>query len=163
MPPKRAAAGGEKSTRSVPSRQGQTFRKESYKVFALLFVLYKKYGKAARRKKDSILFVRSRCCSWLIRGSQNLEKFQKDLILFVRDSCLGVDSRFAEPRISLWEGFNFVRAKLMFGCADSRFAKPRISPCKGGRIVTFCGVQKVASGKFLCVGDRRNRENCERT
>ena len=23
-------------------------------------------------------------------------------------------------------------------------------------------VQKVASGKFLCVGDRRNRENCER-
>ena len=24
-------------------------------------------------------------------------------------------------------------------------------------------VQKVAGGKFLCVGDRRNRENCERT
>ena len=23
--------------------------------------------------------------------------------------------------------------------------------------------QKVAGGKFLCVGDRRNRENCERT
>ena len=25
------------------------------------------------------------------------------------------------------------------------------------------GRAKVASGKFLCVGDRRNRENCERT
>ena len=27
---------------------------------------------------------------------------------------------------------------------------------------TCSDVQKVASGKFLCVGDRRNRENCER-
>ena len=28
---------------------------------------------------------------------------------------------------------------------------------------TRSDVQKVAGGKFLCVGDRRNRENCERT
>ena len=31
-----------KSTRSVPSRQGQTFRRKVSKFFALLFVLYKK-------------------------------------------------------------------------------------------------------------------------
>ena len=42
----------------------------------------------------------------------------------------------------------------------------------GGSFLTACGisysevrsdVQEVAGGKFLCVGDRRNRENCERT
>ncbi len=65
--------------------------------------------------KVLILFVRSRHCGELNRGSQNLEKFQKDLILFVRDSCLGVDSRFAEPRFSR----------------------------QGIRLVTFCVVQKV--------------------
>ena len=32
-----------------------------------------------------------------------------------------------------------------------------------GRRECRSDVQKVASGKFLCVGDRRNRENCERT
>ena len=76
-------------------------------------------------------------------------------------------------------------------CADSRFAKPRSSIARGAccpdrgmlsmqwkaperETVLFflllqkepksrCSdVQKVASGKFLCVGDRRNRENCER-
>ena len=47
-------------------------------------------------------------------------------------------------------------------------------PGRGHVFVTFCvvqkvtqkacsDVQKVAGGKFLCVGDRRNRENCERT
>ena len=65
--------------------------------------------------KVLILLVRSRHCGELNRGSQNLEKFQKDLILFVRDSCLGADSRFAEPRFSR----------------------------QGIRLVTFCIVQKV--------------------
>ncbi len=50
--------------------------------FVILFVLYKKYGKAARRKKDSILFVRSRCCSWLIRGLENLEAPCEGTVLF---------------------------------------------------------------------------------
>ena len=78
------------------------------------------------------------------------------------------ESRFAEPRFSLWEGFNFASAKpplrraearfgkprkvskgfnfvsgkLLFGCADSRFAKPRCSSARE-RLVTFCVVQKV--------------------
>ena len=38
------------------------------------------------------------------------------------------DSRFAEPRSSLWKGFNFVSGKLLFGWADSRFGKPRKFP-----------------------------------
>ena len=71
--------------------------------------------------KVLILFVRSRHCGELNRGSQNLEKFQKDLILFVRDSCLGADSRFAEPRFSR----------------------------QGIRLVTFCVVQKVTKKHVL--------------
>ena len=77
-------------------------------------------------------------------------------------------------------------------CVASRFAKPRnsiarvacctdwgkLSACqkvperetdcyflqraKSNTKSTCSDVQKVASGKFLCVGDRRNRENCER-
>ena len=68
--------------------------------FVILFVLYKKYGKAARRKKDSILFVRSRCCSWLIRGLENLEAPCEGTVLFfslVRKER-GVPQRFA----NLW-------------------------------------------------------------
>ena len=52
------------------------------------------------------------------------------------------DSRFAEPRISLWEGFNFVRVKPPLRRAESRFAEPRCS-LQRERIVTFCVVQKV--------------------
>ena len=55
---------------------------------------------------------------------------------------LCADSRFAEPRISLWEGFNFVRVKPPLRRADSRFAEPRCS-LQRERIVTFCIVQKV--------------------
>ena len=58
-------------------------------------------------------------------------------------------------------------------CAESRFAKPRNSlhretgcyflRCAKSNTKSTCSdVQKVASGKFLCVGDRWNRENCER-
>ena len=83
------------------------------------------------------------------------------------------ESRFAEPRSFFKKGFNFVRAKVLFGWADSRFAKPRSSR-QGSTDWYFLrraksnqkarsDVQKVACGKFLCVGDRRNRENCERT
>ena len=44
---------------------------------------------AAKRQKDLILSMRSRNCGELNRGSQNLEKFQKDLILLVGSYCLG--------------------------------------------------------------------------
>ncbi|MGI6195466.1 MAG: hypothetical protein ACOYIO_00075 [Eubacteriales bacterium] len=40
------------------------------------------------------------------------------------------------------EGFKFVCAKLLFGCADSRLGEPRYSLPRE-RIVTFCAVQKV--------------------
>ena len=43
---------------------------------------------------------------------------------------LCADSRFAEPRISFWEGFNFVRAKPPLRRAESRFAKPRSFPVR---------------------------------
>ena len=39
------------------------------------------------------------------------------------------------------KGFNFVRAKLLFGCAESRFAKPRIS-LRGSTILFFSLVRK---------------------
>ena len=100
-----------------------------------------------RRRKDLILFVRSCYLCELIRGLENLE--------------------------APWKGFNCCSAKLRLRCADSRFGKPRNS--LQGRTGCYflrraksnqkaCSdVQKVAGGKFLCVGDRRNRENCERT
>ena len=50
------------------------------------------------------------------------------------------DSRFAEPRSSLWEGFNFVRAKPPLRRAESRFGKPRTS--RKGTILFFSLVRK---------------------
>ena len=58
------------------------------------------------------------------------------------------DSRFAEPRISFWEGFNFVSAKPPLRRAESRFGKPR-SSLRRERIVTFCVVQKVTKKHVL--------------
>ena len=58
------------STRSVPSRQGQTFRKESYKGGEAA-------RKVAKRQKVLILFVRSRHCGELNRGLRNLEAPRK--------------------------------------------------------------------------------------
>ena len=55
---------------------------------------------------------------------------------------LCADSRFAEPRSSLWEGFNFVCAKPLLRRAESRFVEPRCS-LQRERVVTFCVVQKV--------------------
>ena len=58
--------------------------------------------KARGAAKDLIGFVRSRHCGELNRGLQNLESpFKK--------------------------GFNFVCARLLFGCAESRFVEPRSS------------------------------------
>ena len=85
--------------------------------------------------------------------------------------CPGRDKLSAKRKVS--KGFNFVRGKVLFGCADSRFAEPR-SSLQGNVFWYFLrrakstaktrsDAQKVAGGKFLCVGDRRNRENCERT
>mgnify|MGYP004541472985 CR=1 FL=1 len=51
------------------------------------------------------------------------------------------DSRFGKPRISFWEGFNFVSANLSFMCAASRFAKPRTSR-KGNGLVLFAACKK---------------------
>ena len=47
---------------------------------------------------------------------------------FVRakPSLRRAESRFAKPRFFFWEGFNFVSGKLLFWGTDSRFAKPRI-------------------------------------
>ena len=81
--------------------------------------------------------------------------------------------RKAAERPRSGKGFNWVRAKFWFECADSRFAEPRSFPVRKtdwyflrrakSTAKTRSDVQKVAGGKFLCVGDRRNRENCERT
>ena len=131
---KNAAKGGEIARRACCPEWGQTFRKESFQS-----------GEAA---KDLILFVRSRHCGELNRGLQNLDSFFE-------------------------KGFNFVSAKSLLGRAESRFGKPR-SFLRGRTACHFLrraksnqkarsDVQKVAGGKFLCVGDRRNRENCERT
>ena len=101
---------------AVPA--GQTFRKESYKVFSYFLYFTKSRKKpAAKRQKVLILLMRSRSCGELNRGLQNL------------------DSPFGK-------GFNFVRGKLSFRWADSRFAEPRYS-LQRERIVTFCVVQKV--------------------
>ena len=45
------------------------------------------------------------------------------------------EARFAEPRFSLWEGFNFVSAKPRLRRAESRFEKPRKVP-KGFNFVS---------------------------
>ena len=118
---------------------GQTFRKESYKVFSYFLYFTKSRKKpAAGRRKDLSLFVRSRHCDELNRGLQNLEapfgkgfNFVSGKLLF---GC--ADSRFVKPRISFWEGFNFVSAKLLFGWVDSRFAKPQCS-LQGERFYSF--------------------------
>ncbi len=52
----------------------------------------------------------------------------------------GRDKLSAKRKVS--KGFNFVRGKVLFGCADSRFAEPRCS-LQRERLVTFCIVQKV--------------------
>ena len=54
------------------------------------------------------------------------------------------------------------RQEMPGTAAEGGEKSTRSVPSRQGQ--TFCSdVQKVASGKFLCVGDRRNRENCERT
>ena len=126
-------------------------------------------------------FVKGFSAIFLEKGKKrrNTKKLPKKracllcILLFMKPLPRRAESRFAKPRFSLWEGFKFVCAWSLFWCADSRFAKPRSFPVRE----TDChflrraksnqkacsDVQKVASGKFLCVGDRRNRENCERT
>ena len=61
-------------------RMGQTFRKESYKVFSYFLYFTKSRKKpAAGRRKDLSLFVRSFCLCVLIRGLQNLESPCKEV------------------------------------------------------------------------------------
>ena len=63
--------------------------------------------------------------------------------------------------------FLHVRAASLGGYAAFLCCLRRPFPtfCKVQKVGQSCcsDVQKVAGGKFLCVGDRRNRENCERT
>ena len=83
----------------------------------------------------------------LIRGLQNLDSpFGKVLILFVRNRHCSKLNRGLQ---------NFETPERETDCHFLRRAK---STAK-----TRSDVQKVAGGKFLCVGDRRNRENYERT
>ena len=92
--------------------------------------------------KDLILFVRSRHCGELNRGSQNLEKFQKDLILFVRDSCLGADSRFAEPRFSR-QGI-----RLVTFCIVQKVTKKHARTCKKLPVASFCASETAETGRI---------------
>ena len=85
------------------------------------------------------------------------------------------ESRFAEPRFSLWEGFNFASAKpplrraearfgkprkvskgfnfvsgkLLFGCADSRFGEPR-SFLQGNGFILFACTKRTKSTPEVC-------------
>ena len=60
-------------------------------------------------------------------GGVKAAERQKDLIgLGAKPPLRRAESRFAKPR-KVPKGFNFVRAKLLFGCAESRFAEPRSS------------------------------------
>ena len=66
----------------------------------------------------------------------------------------------------------FSKAGKMFPLGNAQMAAlPPENACEASgallrglqNLETPCSdVQKIASGKFLCVGDRRNRENCER-
>ena len=65
----------------------------------------------------------------------------KDLIGFVRSCSFGALNRGLQNLDSFfWEGFNFVSAWSLFGCADSRFGKPRIS--RKGTVLFFSLVRK---------------------
>ena len=78
-----------------------------------------------------LLFAKMRICGFsaLVRGLQNLEApFGKVLILFQRSRHCGELNRGLQNLEAFFKkGFNFVRAKVLFGWADSRFAKPRSS------------------------------------
>ena len=74
------------------------------------------------------------------------------------------ETRFDKPR-SFTKGFNLVCMNVLSLCDESRFEKPR-NFLRGRTSCHFlhraksnqkaCSdVQKVAGGKFLCVGDRR--------
>ena len=125
---------------------------QSFLLYFLYFTKSRKIaaeggGEAAERQKDLIGFVRSCCLCALIRGLQNLESpFGKDLILLVGSCCLGGLIRGLQ---------NLELPERETDCYFLRRAKSNQKACSD--------VQKVAGGKFLCVGDRRNRENCERT
>ena len=67
---------------------GQTFRKESYKVFSYFLYFTKSRKKpAAGRRKDLSLFVRSRSCGELNRGLQNLDVLCKENGLSLFATC----------------------------------------------------------------------------
>ena len=117
---------------------GQTFRKESFKVFFPTFCILQKVGKSRRRAAKNVAVATwHRRKAEISRGAAKGFKFVN-----AKPPLRRAESRFAEPRSFLWEGFNFVCAKPPLRRAESRFAKPRNSR-QGKRIGTFCGVQKV--------------------
>ena len=73
----------------------------------------------------------------------------KSLQIRVLLLSLCADSRFAEPRISLWEGFNFVGAKPLLRRAESRFGKPRSSR-KGDGFILFACTKRTKSTPEVC-------------
>ena len=56
---------------------------------------------------------------------------------------LCADSRFAEPRISFWKGFNCCGAKLRLQCADSRLAEPRSFPERENGFILFACTKRT--------------------
>ena len=90
-----AAKGGGKSTRSVPSRQGQTFHE---------YGKFKKAAKptkeAAKRQKDLIGLVRSRHCGELNRGLENLGAPERETDLFF--SLVRKEPKVPQRFANLW-------------------------------------------------------------
>ena len=58
------------------------------------------------------------------------------------------ESRFAEPRFSLWEGFNFVSAKPRLRRAELRFGKPRNSLWEGFNFASAKPPLRRAEARF---------------
>ena len=149
----KCAKGGERSTRSVPSRQGHCHKAAKGFKFVCAQLLFlcaaSRFAKPRSSLKKVLIFsVRSCGCGVLVRGLQNLETSLK--------------------------GFNCCSAKLPLRSAESRLAKPRYS-LQRERIVTFCIVQKVTkkhagrspathdsnrrSIRCFCESDRRSSGN----
>ena len=121
----------QKSTRSVPSRQGRTFCEaerivaEGGKKCCGSNMTPPSGGKNRRqgRRKDLIGFVRSCCLGALIRGLQNLEApFGKVLILFVRSRHCGELNRGLENLDVLCKGNGFI----LFACTKRTKSTPEV-------------------------------------
>ena len=131
-PPKKRPRSGKKSTRSVPSRQGQTFRKESYKVFCPTFCTLQKVGKGRRKAAAGCRRQHKKAALPPKEAARTCKKLPVASFCASETAETGriANGREQGDHVSRRQGgkgFNWVCAKLMFGCADSRFVKPQIS------------------------------------